>query len=641
MRRNTNDALSIAISNSIKVTREHLGGNTYRVTRRFTTNENISVGMMLYAVQKRKEEPEKAALYLKQRIERGVQGEGGGSFWFLIPIAVGILTMLALGKAPDSVQKYSAPLFLIVGALVFAAIHLLNARKRRANKIWASRETNADGVLKALNSMDETLNGSVWAAASKPVLAICLVGVLCLGGYMILDSWPDPAHVQLSAMVGDHSVSYVDCGEFIQDKDGKVGSSGQKTLKKAWENAENDAMARFDLAVVAVNAIPQGFDAETAAGYAKTVLAELDAGIASDKARFDQVSKLLETAPEAADDRLLKVLAEICAKRVSKAERIIRQFWGEIPLQKLLTFRRELIGEKKPEAADMLVRLYAKEKNLEQVRADLTSVPEDELLALTQIYGSNYTALDDVLAFIRLSGELGIKPSECYPEGVKLNLHTSHFKYVEAELSEDQTLAGLLGSYLVISRTEAEEPFEKKAVPMSRWAYGNMENPMYPDDYEGNTSRGDAAYTVVLETGMMDHMAPENIPETFAECQVLLVIDQFYTRCGFIRNTQYTETKIVTGQWDIPAYLNCSSMAFFLPESGDMLYMLDWEVSDYPQLPQKQFDHYFFSDNELQENYLVRIDPAVAARMREELQQAMSSRALKTPLEIMLWSDAR
>lgn len=579
MSKRENDVLRIAAANCVEVQVEEMVSGETRVRQRLVVdNESISA-MIFYAEQVYHLPADEATDMVYEYLLKEKQHPriGGGRTILHLVLAVMLVGILYL-----SFGKIVLPVLAIVLALLVALKHLKNVRVESAGVLWRARKKGFDGAVEALGNMDRALRCSVWSLSRKPLMIGCALVILAAGGYIWVDSQPTPVHKQLQTMIvaEDGAVDYEDCVALLLDETGRVSERGQKGLERAWRAAEDNPQAQYDLAAVAAAAVEKGLDGALAAEWARAALADCNEVNLDQWWRREQMAPLLDLAPEAADMTLLKRLAAMDGD-MPGLRAVIGKHMGGKPLAEVLALYAEMAVDGHEDGAVRIASAMLVGKSLETAREELTALGAASALpAAVQIYGAAFTDPDDVLAFIRLGGELGFKPSQCYPEGAVISLRTSHFTYGEITVEEEEMRERLQGKYLIISRTEKKPPYKEFSAPEDEAA------DLYAD-YHGNAALGDAAWTVVLETQPMDHIPAQYIPHTMAECRTVLACDLTYVRSDVYRKAQgggsYHDAPATDEVCYVPTYNSRATLALFDPADGRLLRVMKAEFQDAPE----------------------------------------------------------
>ena len=202
---------------------------------------------------------------------------------------------------------------------------------------------------------------------------------------------------------------------------------------------------------------------------------------------------------------------------------------------------------------------------------------------------SGFQKADDVLAFINMADQYGVKPSECYPKGAKIDIDLMHLNSKKASARWMNE-----GKMLVVSRTEQKEKLEYRLVPPEEYTLGSdFKSSVYDDDYESNQALGMEAFEVVLDTRAMDNMPKDMIPLSVSEIDLILVFDTQYVRCSILRNTEYerptydsTEITIerIKSQRDYPTYdvMQCADLFNF--KTGLVEYTFEFKFIESPEI---------------------------------------------------------
>jgi len=572
-------AMNIALSQSIKTTTTPSGYRQYTVHRELSLAQHDQAALILYAQKQQGRTIEDAVGLVKGEAQKAVRKSSTNR----VPLHVFLCFFLFIMAMGMLAETDYASLALLVPALYVLILHLVGAKQRKAKKIWKNRAPNPNDALDALKEMEEVLEGSAFAAASKPVLIGCLVVALVGAAPVVLDQLPDPLHVQLNEIVsrGAAWADYDDALALIT-ADGSVSEKGMAAFQRNWDEAAPASVTRYNLAVLACKAAGAGFPERQAHACAQDALAHCSfKGFLSD-GHFADFALLLNAAPEAADASLYIRLEEADALAYDKARTALMHTLSGKTLSELLDMREQVIAANAD--GDAFTSLVLAGRTIEDARKDLPAMADaqKQLIAL-QCYCASTADPDEVLAYIRLGRELGYTPLQCYPEGAVIKLPTAHFS-ATAEAGD----VDLFGTYLFLRRTEQEEPFNTRTVPSAKWALGNDFVSMFDEDFDGNSIYGDEAYTVVLDTDILSRMDDACIPQTFSECDMYIVADSFYLIDGTIRNTSYTDSMSfsnITQQTDIATYASVQMLACYEAATGAQIFTIDYVINESPTPP--------------------------------------------------------
>lgn len=168
---------------------------------------------------------------------------------------------------------------------------------------------------------------------------------------------------------------------------------------------------------------------------------------------------------------------------------------------------------------------------------------------------------DEVLALIRLAGTYGVTPAQLYPEGAVLTWDTAAIDPYHDGWGEGVDADA---TFLVVRRVEQPEPLE------------NLDNTDAFDgvdiyDADGHLAAG--TQTVLLDTAALARIPEGRIPDTLADCDVLVLVDMQYQVDGFIRSYRITGRGSVSKY--VPTYAACHYVVVYRMEDRTMLFSFD------------------------------------------------------------------
>lgn len=632
-------AMNIALTQSIKTTTTPSGFNRYTVRRELNLTQHDQAALIIYVQKQQGRTIEDAVGLVKDEAQKAVNKSS--SNWIPLHFFLCFFSlMMAIGALSET--AYISLAFL-VPVLYVLILHLIGAKKRKAKKIWKAHAQNVDAALDALKEMEEVLEGTAMAAASKPILIGCLVAALACTAPTVIELLPDPLHVQLNNIVAlsASSADYDDALALIT-ADGSVSEKGLEAFQQNWDNAYPSSITRYNLAVLACKAVDAGFPADRAKDCAQDTLSNCSfSEFRSDKS-FANFALLLNAAPDAVDASLYVRLEKANALEYDATRTALMEVLSGKSLSELLDMREQVFAAKGD--GDAFTSLVLAGRTIEDARKDLPNIANAEMrLIALRCYSASTTDPDEVLAYIRLGRELGYTPLQCYPQGAIISLPTAHFSITREPGDVD-----LFGTYLFLRRTEQKEPFDTKTVPSSKWSLGNDFVSMFDEDYDGNSIYGDNAYTVVLDTDFLSRMDEEYIPQTFAECDVLLLADSIYVMDGTIRNTSYRDVMSfsnITQQTDIATYASIQMLACYEAATGSQIFTIDYMINESPTPPSLSnnstfsgiFD--FYSLNTLKNYYLGTPDNAWLETAVQEFTAAMEANHWQLFLTLLAYTE--
>ena len=552
-----------------------------------------------FAVQKNKGDADKAEMLLAQTLKQVKPRKA-------LPLAVLILLwVLWLAAAP--LLTFACGTAWLVPALAVCLVwELCTAKQSRMHRLWRQRKSGAEGVEEALKDMNWVALRSSFGAVRR-VRVIVMVVVLALSAAV----WAMPQQAPTTAKTVADKVGEITAGKaVVADALALLpeGFEGLETLERAMRytahgsdeeflltalmllHQENDPVLKFVSSDHGVHTkyIPNAL--------AQTVPAQVD--------NAEEIAALEPLLSRAGKEDQIDALA-----------RFIKQ--KQLPEGLLAAFGRAMAGRctLEEQLAQCTVISAEGHDPVEFLRAgmNITTLAEAEALAssftgaeralLLRAMAAGFTDVDDVLALIRLAKSYGVTAAECYPNGAELTLDTSHWDYY------DSKQAGSLGkrdTFLDLRRQEKPEPYTTVVVPEEQETGRSPDLPQLYEGYDPDAETGAAQFTVTLETSVLDRMPAACIPLTFADCDALVLLDEWYYCDGYVRFTRSATDK--DGRWkhrqiDSPSFGVCQEIAVYNRASGDWLFsyreniinspaMLEENLSSIDALEWNPADHY-------------------------------------------------
>lgn len=514
-----------------------------------------------------------------------------------------LLWVLALVLAPALTLTLGTA-WLAPALVVCIVWTLCTAKSTRTHRLWSGRKSGAEGVAEALRAMYLTALHSAFAAVDK-VKIIVMVAVLALSAAV----WALPEHTPSAAKKVADQAGEITAGRAVMADALALlpeGLDGLETLQQAMRYTVHGSDEEFLLAALmwmhieADHSLPMSDYATGSAG----------------KLMYDVLEN---TAPGQIDNpEEIAALAVLLRYAGAHRELALTRFLQQKPLPEgvLAAFGAAMKeGRTLPERLALCDEIAAAGHDpLPFLRAGMGSVTLDEaetLIAgekehrtlLIRAMADAFTQVDDVLAFLRLAKEHGVSAAECYPDGAAVTLDTARW---DPYASKQANGLGKRDTFLVLRRQEKPEPYTTFVVPEERETGRSKELPSLYDDYDPDAETGAAQFTVTLEASVLDRMPPERIPLTLADCDALVILDEWYFCDGYVRFTRSVTDK--DGRWkhrqiDSPSFGVCQEIAVYNRPSGDWLFsyrenvisspaMLEENLSSTDPLDWNPADHY-------------------------------------------------
>ena len=488
-------------------------------------------------------------LYKKRREEafrqRALGPKGVASVYVLLAIFA-----FALGSwFADEVFHTGTIYFLFypLGLLLLWLIwRLFTSRSRRMKKAWKAHRAASGNIVEGLEKLaaiDEQPLVKTAGLATLLPMALCVLAIAGMGASLLL---PEPLHEQISyhmpANIDD------DPGELNIALEMLLALKPEKVegmLQKAYESHYDPSRITLTYAELANRLADAGaISREKAHEWDIQAATTVDVTYLHADFEAEWLLALLHRLDASDADVLINRFVETGYADVTAQDALGQYCAGRKTVSELLEMNAAIKGE------NFLTAVLAK-ADLQQYLTELSD--PQQRLELIQYAAIGRTQPNDVLELLRIAGQYGLKPSDCYPDGAKLDWDLSQLDH-HSEVTE----FGTYSKWLPVVINEKPEPFESKDVPYaSRSIKADFES-VYPDDYEGNTALGKDAFEVVLDTAL-DSMPAEYLPETIEELDGLLATSRLYVRQGTLRETKYrgdNETlSNVVKQTDYPCYL--------------------------------------------------------------------------------------
>lgn len=577
-----------------------------------------------FVAEKNKGDDIKTEMLLQQTLNQAECGKRR-PLWMLI-----LLCVLALAAAP-LLTFLTGTKWLVPALVVCIVWELCAAKNARMRRLWQEREPGSEGVTEALKRMYLTALHSPLAAADKVRLGIMLA-VLAL--FAVLWALPEPAPSEakllaekVSEVTGGKAVM-TDALALLADAE---NLEGLETIQQAMKYTAYGSDEEFLLAALMwmhIETRPDLMVNDYATGSTGTPM----------------YAALKNTAPAQIDNAEEIVALEVLLRYAgTEAEAALTRFLGQKALREDVLFAFGAAMAKDRTVEELLslcdeiaaaghdpmsfLATYAQQLTLSEVTRLIAQTDDEHCPLLIRAYAPALTALDDVLAFIRLAKTYGLSASECYPEGAALDLDTTRW---DPYTSPKAASLGDRDTFLILHRTEKLEPFTTFVVPEEQETGRNEPLPstLY-EDYDPDVSLGAAQYTVVLDTAALDSMPPECIPQTLEACNALVFLDSWYFCDGYVRFTRSVTDN--NGGWkqrqiDTPCFGVCQEIAVYSAKSGDWLFSAKEHVVNSPAMLDEDLPTKDVLEWNSAEHYIAAPDEPWMAEARAEFLKALERR---------------
>lgn len=376
--------------------------------------------------------------------------------------------------------------------------------------------------------------------------------------------------------------------QIVQTEDPSLGEDAQAFINEAMEKHASSPLI-LDLALTANHLAEQGLDAEFAAGCIDRAMEAVDYGAIGQKNRRESFNRLLHLVPEQA---LPAILERTTAKTAAESlVSLIINLDRELPISEVTSIAA-ILSENGYDGEKYFIE-NCPELTLEMAADMLAEADASQLERKAVMLAEAFADTPDALAFMRECKALGVNPSVIYPDGIVLdmNLVNATAAMYGGDLHEADT-------YLVISRTEQDEPVRWRAV--SPILTNSGLNPVlpgisgggnYPSNFDANDKSDPANYTVKLETSLMDEIPHENLPASLEECSYMILLDTIYLFEGTITETTTMNSQVgrTKSAAEYPVYACQQSAWICASPDWDYLYMHDY-IQTSPPAPPAQVD---------------------------------------------------
>lgn len=536
--------------------------------------------VLAFIAEKNKADDVKTDMLLQQTLNRAAHSKR-------MPLGVLILLgVLALIAAPLLTLALGTK-WLVPALAACIVWELCTAKKTRMRRIWQDREPGGEGTAMALKRMYLTALDASLAAANKVKLGVMLVALVLLVVLWAIPEPPPSAAKTVAAKVGEVTAGEATLSDALALL--PEGLDGIDTARQAMKYTAHSSDEELLLAALMwrhIEADDQLLISDYATGAAGTPMYEVLANTAP--AEIDNPEEIVALA------LLLKYAG---AQQEATLTRFLQQ--KTLPDGLLNAFGSAMQAERTlPELLSLCDGIAAAghdpaafltpgvlQLTFAEATQAITGTDDAHRPLLIRAYAPALTALDDVLAFLRLAKEYGVSAAECYPDGATIDLDTSRWDPYRSPQADS---LGSRDTFLILHRTEQPEPYTTCIVPEEQETGRNAPLPdhLY-EDYDPDASLGAAQYTVVLDTAALDVMPTACIPESLGDCDALVILDSWYFCDGYVRFTRSVADE--DGGWkqrqiDSPCFGVCQEIAVYSARSGDWLFSAQEHVVNSPAM---------------------------------------------------------
>ena len=409
----------------------------------------------------------------------------------------------------------------------------------------------------------------------------------------------------------------------VMDADPALGAEAQALLSDAMAEDPSGTVV-LDIALTAKNLAEQGLDAAFADDCVTQALSNVNYSMIIQANRAESLQQLAEYLSNEDWIDLLKKCYTLSDDTLANIVLGLERDLSEDDIMAIAF----VMTENGRDGNQYLIEKYP-DMSVEKACEILAGTGDAQLEQCAAALAVRFTDSQDVLSYIRECKKMGVNPSVVYPEGVVLEMDLA-----------DVTLNGFSGimhetnTYLVISRSEKEEPVEGRATDPNFVGSSNgyidavkaINGGSFGRNYDGNDKSDPENYTVVLETALMDKIPLENLPASLDECSYMILLDSIYSFNGYLtKKTSMSTTQFsnIQSAQEYPVYACVQSAWICAAPDWDYIYRHDYIVTNPPEPPATMDAmSYLFFDIE---DYLRgERDEEWAARTANEMIQGLS-----------------
>lgn len=425
-------------------------------------------------------------------------------------------------------------------------------------------------------------------------LIIAILAIAAVAGWFVADNALNGDYKAMKSVLETKAESADRYERAMVDEDGEVTDGEVKAVREALAEGMKTRQ-KMALTIAAIACIDKGFPEELAREMAMGMFDFTSEHVWDNKLSWSEEDALTLLNFIGAENFTADMYSHLYSMKVIKDGSSVCDWIAALPAAQLLKVYDGLMdGWQGKPVFEALMAVRRSEVELESCLTELT---EQERWRFLRIYGSRITDADEVLAFIRFVRRMGVSLRLVYPQGAAIDLKTAHCRI-------DNGASGAMpeGLFLVMTRTEQREPYERLDEPPVIW-------------YDGNASRGDAAFTVTLDMDALEKTPEELIPQTMADCAAWVFLDTEYVSYGYlIGQREYTPGSMASVY--VPTYAAYDRVAVYDARSGECCLILARQTTPPPELPGKNVD--------AQEYYIAQSDRAWLTRQKEALLEQLA-----------------
>lgn len=425
-----------------------------------------------------------------------------------------------------------------------------------------------------------------------PIIAILAIAALV--GWFVADNALNGDYKAMKSVLETKDESADRYVRAMVDEDGEVTEGEVKAVREALAEGMK-TKTKMALTIAAIACIDKGFPEELAREMAMGMFDFTSEHVWDEKLSWSEVDALTLLNFIGAENFTADMYSHLYLMKVIKDGSSVCDWIAALPVSQLLKVYDGLMDgwQGKP----VFEALMAARRSEAELESCLTELTQQERWRFLRIYGSRITDADEVLAFIRFVRRMGVSLRLVYPQGAAIDLKTAHCRI-------DDWASGAMpeGLFLVMTRTEKREPYERLDGPPVR-------------GYDGNASRGDAAFTVTLDMDVLSMMPEELIPQTMADCAAWVFLDTEYVSYSYLGvSWEYTPGFMMSVY--VPRYAAEDRVAVYDARSGECCLILARQTTPPPKLPGENVDE--------QEYYSAQSDRAWLTRQKEALLEQLA-----------------
>ncbi len=516
----------------------------------------------------------------------------------LVPV---VLIVFAGMSSAIRETRLTMPVVILLFSLLFMGLVLFFSRRSRLSGI-----INA-GTSASMERYCDVMSETPLQSASKPWLLVSFLAVLASAAWLIVSTRPPSLTTQIEAAFDANGYNALaDSLDSILIKDGKISEKAQKALISVYDNYPEGSFNKLWTAAYAGDKVPNGFPEQTAGemleqqavslNYAAIDSSEkreallrafTNSGLGGDQASFAPILKQYFATGNRNDNETAGVIGE----RVKN--------WPDSTLfSEKLDLYDQFADAGFP--AQSFLSAAMKDSDMSELLSMIRETDNsDSIRVWASVYGNACETLADAIPVMYTVRSKGLTLEEVFPNGIEIDLAMSLLnpEHIGDDLDSDFT-GSENDHYVVISRTETDEPYEEKII---RNQIG--------EGYDGHDKNDPSVFRVKIESQWMDRIPIGNLPASEEECDVMIVSDMFFILDGVITRSISTGSRLATPTplCYVPSYARVYRVLLVERETGIPIFTYDYNVLQVDEFSSSQ---YFFRSAE--DNYLPKDDPSWA-----------------------------